>query len=300
MANSWTYDGGIMSSVSAYGVSDYSGTANNVERSVSSRRVQQVMEDKETKKREQTQYTRLQQEIADAAEVITGASGGFIKINFDSTTGETAAIYVMDQPSIDQALNVWVFNQGGIGHMQRASTSVPFNPATDVNIAINMRGEILAEFIGGQKISGVALESTEETTNAAQVLISGGSIEFNHVYQSTPTNIGRIRFRYGSGSGSYPTNTIALECEHGVNITIGETNSSKFVFRSAPGSGEETFRFYGDAKFFDDVLVGASNTFSLTSLKSTVDGIYSAIHDNDGILDRLDDLERRVTALENQ
>ena len=292
MANSWTYDGGVMSSVSAYGVSDYSGTANNVERSVSSRRVQQVMEDKETKKREQTQYTRLQQEIADAAEVITGASGGFIKINFDSTTGETAAIYVMDQPSIDQALNVWVFNQGGIGHMQRASTSVPFNPATDVNIAINMRGEILAEFIGGQKISGVALESTEETTNAAQVLISGGSIEFNHVFQSTPTNIGRIRFRYGSGSGSYPTNTIALECEHGVNITIGETNSSKFVFRSAPGSGEETFRFYGDAKFFDDVLVGASNTFSLTALKATVDNIYNEIYDqNNGILARLDRLE---------
>lgn len=297
MANSWTYDGGVMSSVSAYGVSDYSGTANNAERSVSSRRVQQVMEDKETKKREQTQYTRLQQEIADAAEVITGASGGFIKINFDSTTGETAAIYVMDQPSIDQALNVWVFNQGGIGHMQRASTSVPFNPATDVNIAINMRGEILAEFIGGQKISGVALESTEETTNASQVLIAGGAVELNQLYNDIVTNIGRIQLRLSTGPNS--VNTVAVECEQGYNITIGKTGSPKLVYISNPQGGD-TFRFYENVRFFDEVYMGTgSNEYTISSLKSTVDTIYNDIHGSGGILDRLDDLERRVTALEN-
>lgn len=296
MSNSWTYDGGLSSAVSAYGVSDYSGTANNAERSVSSRRVQTVINTKQTIKREQQQYTRVQQDIAHAAEVITGATGGFIKINFDSSTGETAAIYVMDQPSIEQALNVWVFNQGGIGHMQRSSTSVPFNPATDVNIAINMRGEILAEYIGGQKISGVALESTEATTNASQVLIAGGAVELNQLYNDIVTNIGRIRLRLSTGPNS--ANTVAVECEQGYNITIGKTGSPKLVYISNPQGGD-TFRFYENVRFFDEVYMGTgSSEFTISSLKSTVDTIYNDIHGSGGILDRLDDLERRVSALE--
>ena len=296
MSNSWTYDGGLSSAVSAYGVSDYSGTANNAERSVSSRRVQTVINTKQTIKREQQQYTRVQQDIAHAAEVITGATGGFIKINFDSSTGETAAIYVMDQPSIEQALNVWVFNQGGIGHMQRSSTSVPFNPATDVNIAINMRGEILAEYIGGQKISGVALESTEATTNASQVLIAGGAVELNQLYNDIVTNIGRIRLRLSTGPNS--ANTVAVECEQGYNITIGKTGSPKLVYISDPQGGD-TFRFYENVRFFDEVYMGTgSNEYTISSLKSTVDTIYNDIHGSGGILDRLDDLERRVSALE--
>ena len=292
MANSWTYDGGLSSAVSAYGVSDYSGTANNAERSVSSRRVQSMMENKQTIKRENQQYTRVQQDIADAAEVITGASGGYIKINFDSSTGETAAIYVMDQPSIDQALNVWVFNQGGIGHMARSSTSVPFNPATDVNIAINMRGEILAEYIGGQKISGVALESTEETTNAAQVLISGGAVELNQLYNNVVTAIGRIRSRLRTSPDT--VNTLAIECEQGFNITLGKTGSPKLVYISDPQGGD-TFRIYENVRFFDEVYMGSgNNAYTISSLKSTVDSIYNEIYDpNNGILARLDRLENQ-------
>ena len=71
---------------------------------------------------------------------------------------------------------------------------------------------------------------------------------------------------------------------------------------TAPGipSGATKHNFFGgDLSVFGDIKFNSGATDSLNALKSTVDGIYNAIHGSGGILDRLDDLERRVTALEN-
>lgn len=274
MANSWTYDGGLSSAVSAYGVSDYSGTANNAERSVSSRRVQELLETKRT-------ITGLQADIAYASALITGATGGVMRINMGGN-GKPAELLILDTGDIATAQRVFRLNENGLGY-----SDTGYNGSYDT--AITYDGLIVADRIAGNKISGVSVESTEGTNNASQVLITGGMLEINNIYNGVLSAIGRICYK--GRTSQYSANTIAIECEHGNNITIGETNSSKFVFISDPQGGE-TFRFYGDVKFFNDVLVGASNTFSLAALKSTVDSIYNEIYDqNNGILARLDRLE---------
>lgn len=271
MSNSWSYDGGLSSAVTSYGVSDYTGTANNAISSLSAVRVNNVLESKRA-------ASRVQDEIQNATDLITGATGGYIKINFGGN-GKTAELLVMDQPSINDALNVWKFNQNGLGHMQRATTSDPFS---QVNVALTREGTVVAERIAGTKISGVQIESTEESLSSdlSQVLITGGSIEINELFNNVVSTKGRIRYKHQTGI--YDTPTLAIEVEHGNNVSIGETNSQKFVYISAPNSGEEAFRLYGDVKFFSDIwLPNMHNPDS-----------------NGSLLAKIQELEQRIEVLE--
>ena len=271
MSNSWSYDGGLSSAVTSYGVSDYTGTANNAEHSVSAQRVQNIL-------REKKAANRVTEEIQHATDLITGATGGYIKINFGGN-GKTAELLVMDQPDINNALNVWKFNQNGLGHMQRAATTDPFS---QVNVALTREGTVVAERIAGTKISGVALESTEENLSAdlSQVLITGGSIEINDIYNNIVATKGRIRYKHQTGI--YDTPTLAIEVEHGNNVSIGETDSQKLVYISDPGQDEETFRIYGEVMVFSDIWL--PNMYNPDT--------------NGSLLAKLQELEQRIEVLE--
>jgi hypothetical protein len=315
MANSWTYDGGLSSSVSAYGVSDYSGTANNAERSATAQRVQGILDAKRAVSREQQQYIIVSGEIQHATELITGATGGYIKLEFGGN-GKTAQLLVMDQPSMDEALNVWIFNQNGLGHIQRATTSDPFS---QVNVALTREGTVVAERIAGQKISGVKIESTSEGAGSQpQVVVEDGNYTINRVNNGSVTNIGAIAFKDRTSADG--TNTIAIQVQEGNAVTIGtkgvpgvSNDNPEFFYYSDPSaqSGREKFMLwngnvrlfagnfiaYGTSQQNGDVKYGIGGSESLLALKDTVDSMLSALI---GINTRLDDLERRVTDLENR
>ena len=95
MSNSWTYDGGVASSVSSYGATDYTGTANNAEHSVSAQRVLRIMSEKQA-------ANRVNQAITEATDTITGATGGIMRINMGAN-GKPALV-LMQQPLQQTAL----------------------------------------------------------------------------------------------------------------------------------------------------------------------------------------------------
>ena len=319
MANSWTYDGGLSSSVSAYGVVDYKGTANNAVRSATAQRVQSIIDAKRAVSREQQQYIIVSGEIQHATELITGATGGYIKLEFGGN-GKTAQLLVMDQPSMDEALNVWIFNQNGLGHIQRATTSDPFS---QVNVALTREGTVVAERIAGQKISGVKIESTSEGAGSQpQVVVEDGNYTINRVNNGSVTNIGAIAFKDRTSADG--TNTIAIQVQEGNAVTIGtkgvpgvSNDNPEFFYYSDPSAqGREKFMLWnGNVRLYNgnfiayglqqqgggisggDVRYGVLGTESLLALKDTVDSMLSALI---GINTRLDDLERRVTDLENR
>lgn len=315
MQNSWTYDGGLSSSVSAYGVSDYSGTANNAERSVSARRVQGILDTKRAVNREQQQYTSLQGEIQHASNLITGATGGHIRINFDGTSNTPAEMLMMDTDNIATAQNVWVFNQNGIGHFANGYG------VGNLNLALTMDGHIVAERIAGNKISGVKLETFYKASSGTQshILIEDGTytinkatVDSNGDIVGTPTIVGKIHF-IDRAQIQGDRDTVTIQVQPGNAFTIGtlDTNNpaglgdSKFYYYSdlntAP-SGAKTFTFFANnaqddgVKIFGDVFYD-NGSESLKALKATVDSILTAIT---AMNIRLDDLDRRVTALENQ
>lgn len=319
MANSWTYDGGLSSTVSAYGVVDYKGTANNAVRSATAQRVQSIIDAKRAVSREQQQYIIVSGEIQHATELITGATGGYIKLEFGGN-GKTAQLLVMDQPSMDEALNVWIFNQNGLGHIQRATTSDPFS---QVNVALTREGTVVAERIAGQKISGVKIESTSKGAGSQpQVVVEDGNYTINRVNNGSVTNIGAITFKDRTSADG--TNTIAIQVQEGNAVTIGtkgvpgvSNDNPEFFYYSDPSAlGREKFMLWnGNVRLYNgnfiayglqqqgggisggDVRYGVLGTESLLALKDTVDSMLSALI---GINTRLDDLERRVTDLENR
>ena len=267
MSNSWSYDGGLSSAVTSYGVSDYTGTANNAEHSVSAQRVQNIL-------REKKAANRVTEEIKYATDLITGATGGIIRINMGGN-GKPAEFLILSNGDIATAQRVFRLNENGLGFSQNGYNG-PYETA------ITYDGHLVADVIAGNKISGVALESTEENLSAdlSQVLITGGSIEINELFNNVVSTKGRIRYKHQTGI--YDTPTLAIEVEHGNNVSIGETDSQKLVYISDPGQDEETFRIYGEVKVFSDMWF--PNMYNPDS--------------NGSLLAKLQELEERIEILE--
>ena len=297
MSNSWTYDGGLASSVTAYGVSDYTGTANNAAHSLSDRKVQERIETQQT----------ITRELTDATALITGAKGGHIRITFDGTTSYPAEILIMDAEQVQDAHNVWVFNQNGLGHFSNG-----YNVGT-MNLALTMNGTVVAERIAGTKISGVKVETFYKASSGTQshIMIEDGTytinkatIDGNGNIVGNPTVVGKLHF-IDRAQMSGDRDTVTIQVQPGNAFTIGTLDqnnpaglgNSQFYYYSdlnnAP-SGAKSFTFYANLAPDDGVKI-FGDVFFDDGTKSLMNIIYGS----GGILDRLDDLERRVTALEN-
>lgn len=82
----------------------------------------------------------LQTAIGKATGLITGQSGGYVVINTDSESGQPHELLILDAPSIDDAVNVWRWNVGGLG-FSRNGYNGPYETA------ITADGQIVADFI---------------------------------------------------------------------------------------------------------------------------------------------------------
>ncbi len=270
MSNSWSYDGGLSSAVTSYGVSDYTGTANNAEHSVSAQRVQNIL-------REKKAANRVTEEINYATDLITGATGGIIRINMGGN-GKPAEFLILSNGDIATAQRVFRLNENGLGFSQNGYNG-PYETA------ITYDGHLVADVIAGNKISGVALESTESGNNVSQALITSGTYSINRLYNDTIYPIGRIQFI--PASGYYSTDTMAIEVEEGKNITIGDTTSPKFIFISDDNS-PDMFRFYGVSTFYDNIHVESNKDIIIEDLNNQTHSL----------LDKIAELEQRIEALE--
>lgn len=270
MSNSWSYDGGLSSAVTSYGVSDYTGTANNAEHSVSAQRVQNIL-------REKKAANRVQEEIKYATDLITGATGGIIRINMGGN-GKPAEFLILSNGDIATAQRVFRLNENGLGFSQNGYNG-PYETA------ITYDGHLVADVIAGNKISGVALESTESGNNVSQALITSGTYSINRLYNDTVYPIGRIQFI--PASGYYSTDTMAIEVEEGKNITIGDTTSPKFIFISDDNS-PDMFRFYGVSTFYDNIHVESNKDIIIEDLNNQTHSL----------LDKIAELEQRIEVLE--
>ena len=82
----------------------------------------------------------LQTAISKATGLITGQSGGYVVINTGSESGQPYELLILDAPSIDDAVNVWRWNVGGLGFSMNGYNG-PYETA------ITADGQIVADFI---------------------------------------------------------------------------------------------------------------------------------------------------------
>lgn len=274
MANSWTYDGGLSSSVSAYGVSDYSGTANNAERSISFKRFEATAAEKKF----------VGSAVQEATADITGANGGIIRIKMGGN-GKPAEILILDTGDIDTATNVFRLNENGLGY-----SSNGYNGPYDT--AITAAGLIVTDRFVGNKISGVTIESHPTITGGQKpyVKVENGAIS---IYQVTVDSDGEVTSSTYIGKLAFvPADvdnpeSLKIEVEYGNNFTLGaEGYASDFVYYSSSSTAQsadaEIFNFDGG-----NVKVNGDILFSDHTQAVSKSGFHSLI-----------DLEARVAALE--
>lgn len=82
----------------------------------------------------------LQAAIGKATGLITGQSGGYVVIHTAEENGQPYELLILDAPSIDEAVNVWRWNVGGLGFSHDGYNG-PYETA------ITADGQIVADFI---------------------------------------------------------------------------------------------------------------------------------------------------------
>lgn len=82
----------------------------------------------------------LQSAIGKATGLITGQSGGYVVIHTAKENGQPYELLILDAPSIDEAVNVWRWNVGGLGFSHNGYNG-PYETA------ITADGQIVADFI---------------------------------------------------------------------------------------------------------------------------------------------------------
>lgn len=78
--------------------------------------------------------------IVGATGLITGQTGGYVVLHTDSETGKPYELLILDAPSIEEAVNVWRWNVGGLGFSHNGYNG-PYETA------ITADGQIVADFI---------------------------------------------------------------------------------------------------------------------------------------------------------
>lgn len=92
---------------------------------------------------------QIEQTIVDVTAAITGNSGGYVVLYPEKNPQE---IYILDQPELSKAKNVWRWNLAGLGH---SSTGVNGKFTT----AITAAGQIVANFITAGELTGTILKA---------------------------------------------------------------------------------------------------------------------------------------------
>lgn len=92
---------------------------------------------------------QIEQTIVDVTAAITGNSGGYVVLYPEKNPQE---IYILDQPELSKAKNVWRWNLAGLGH---SSTGVNGKFTT----AITAEGQIVANFITAGELTGAILKA---------------------------------------------------------------------------------------------------------------------------------------------
>ena len=259
MSISFHYDGGISCKLSSYGVPD------SVMKSISARKF-----------KDHTKFTGLQKEIKHATETITGATGGYLRINFGDD-GKTAELLIMDQPNAEDAVNVWRFNKNGLGHSHNGYNG-PFD-----DVALTADGHIVADRIAGNKISGVGIETISPNSF---LMMEKAELTYYTRPHSESEQSTKISGLYAMNDGGHDGLMIACLRNCWIGFGIDENGGSSEMFKFKPYDYHK-FWFGGNIAVNGDVQIDG------TLLIRDSSGELSNVND------RLTALEQAVATLSN-
>lgn len=131
------------------------------------------------------------------AEAITGASGGYVRLHLDAN-GNPDELLILDNPDLNQAVNVWRWNSGGLAHSSNGYNA----PASDWNVGMTYDGQIVADMITTGILRGLEINNG----NGTFLVDSSGNVTANSLSSSSATITGgSINIQTSSDSTDYIT-----------------------------------------------------------------------------------------------
>lgn len=184
----------------------------------------------------------LNDAVDHATQMITGGLGGYVILNVNEVTGQTEEILIMDTPDKETAVNVWRFNQGGLGHSSNGYDG-PYNDVAltaDGQINANMItvGEMVADRIMGGMLT---LGGVNDVRGQLQVLDGEGNVVGTWNNAGLTMEKGRISLKINNGAGI---------------VTIGSGNNA--IYYSYTDSGGYNYR----QQMYNDTLYLGNRTMS--------------------------------------
>lgn len=106
----------------------------------------------------------LQAAVENATSIITGNKGGYVVIRSSTGAKEPDEILIMDQPSIEEAVNVWRWNKSGLGY-----SSTGYNGP--YGLAMTHDGSIVADFITAGSLDANIIKSGAITSHDGRFVL---------------------------------------------------------------------------------------------------------------------------------
>jgi phage minor structural protein len=189
--------------------------------------------------------SELQQAIDRATNTITGANGGWVKLQTDAD-GKPTEILIMDTDDIDTAQKIWRWNLGGLGYSKDGYEG-PYGTA------MTMKGEIVANFITTGEMSANHVRAGSLVSTAKR----------------TGTQIPVTTFNLDTGKLS------TVDGEFSGTITNYEQVSQNYARRTIISGASIESQFLQNGAVIQNCNIkdGAINAYSLTSERANIQSI---------------------------
>lgn len=176
-----------------------------------------------------------------ATDLIRGGLGGYVVMT-PGASGYPQEILIMDSPSIDDAVNVWRFNQGGLGHSsngyQGPFSDIALTQDGKINASMITTGIINASLIRAGIISDVDGENSWDLNSGQLVTTSGkiglftiddDGISYTNGNYNVALDPGEFTFvRKGYYSSSHGNKTSGIKVYYDSNKTVNMDFYGKF------------------------------------------------------------------------
>lgn len=151
-----------------------------------------------------TSKTYVDNLLDETVMAISGNSGGYVVIHSSKGGKHPDEILIMDEPELENAKRIWRWNMSGLCYTNNSYDSFADNDKNNKGVAITMDGKIVADFIAGNMIQGVGLQTapdpngdvwfevTQDGTLTARKGIIGGCEIQNGVLQIKNANIEEV------------------------------------------------------------------------------------------------------------
>ncbi len=250
--------------------------------------------------------TLMSSAINNATKLITGNKGGYVILHGDSETSMPYELLVLDQPNIDDAVNVWRWNVNGLGFSSNGYNG-PYETA------ITSDGEIVADFIStGTLVANIIragiLSSNDGSSywniETGEVVIKAyaTSDTLNNAVDNLEGSISQVEATF-----TQKANAIELKVNTNTgNISSLTTEVSGIKTRVSNAEGDissleqtATSLTTRITNAENDVSSIEQNVSSITTRVSTAEGnISSLTTDVNGIKTRVTNAEGDITSLE--